>query len=147
MKFNKRGWGLVGELVVVLLVVAMLVYVIYGLNNLGLIRDMDKALGTDVFPDLVISGKTVSYSSVEDNLISASQKYVSDNYGNNIDTAITIRVSHLIKNGYISTIRDKDNKECSGYVIVSKLDEDIIYTPYLKCDEYETKGYNEKYDW
>ena len=148
MKLNKKGWGLVTELVVILIAIILLVYSVYGLNQLGLIRNMNDALGPGIKPDLVISGKTISYESVEGTLISASQEYVVDKYNNDfVGDQLVIRVSHLIKNGYISTIRDVKNKECSGYVIATKNTTSISYTPYLKCKNYETAGYSEEYDW
>lgn len=147
MKLNKNGWGLVVEVVIILVVIILLVYAIFGLNKLGLIRNVNEALGSDVLPDLVISGKTLTYSVVENNLIEASKDYVDDNYNGDIYSDTTIKISRLIKEGYISTIRDSDNNECSGYVMVTKASGVTEYSPYLKCSEYETQGYNEEYDW
>ncbi len=147
MKLNKRGWGLVIELIIVLLAVIMLVYAIYGLNRMGLIRNLNEALGPGIKPDLVISGKTIKYETVEQSLIEAGEEYIKNNYNNSIDSDIYIRVNHLVKNDYISTIRDSNNKECSGYVVASKMSDAIKYTPYLKCSKYESGGYNKEYDW
>ena len=60
---NKRGWTLVGELVAFLIAVVLLVYVIFGLNKFGLVRDMDKAV-PGMKPTLIISGKHVNYDAV-----------------------------------------------------------------------------------
>ena len=144
---NKRGWTLVGELVALLIGVILLVYVIFSLNRLGLVRDMDEAI-PGVKPTLIISGKQVNYDSVESNLIEASKKYVSDKYSNQFDgEVIIVRVSQLVKDGYISTIRDNKNKTCSGYVRVYSSDSETIYTPYLKCSQYTSTGYEADYDW
>ena len=112
MKLNKNGWGLAVEIIIILGVIAALVWTIYGFNQLGLVKNMNEALGTDILPDLVISGEKVTYSIVEKDLIEASKAYVKDVYGDNINIDTTIKLSRLIKDGYISTIRDKDNNTC-----------------------------------
>lgn len=141
MKLNKNGWSIVTELVVLLIAIVLLVFVIFGLNKLGLIRNMNEALGVDVLPELVISGKKISYESVETELINASKDYVYDKYGENLlEDEIRIETSQLIKNSYISTIRDSNNKECTGYVIVKNA-EVKSYRAYLKCSKYTTPGY------
>lgn len=147
MKVNKRGWSLVVELVAILIAVILLVYVVYGLNKLGLVRNMNEAL-PGIKPDLIISGKTTSYQNVESDLIDASKKYVEVKYnGEFTGNEIVIRVSHLVKNGYMSTIRDTNGKECSGYIMVIKSDGTIGYNPYLKCSKYASDGYESEYDW
>lgn len=147
MKLNKNGWGLAVEIVIILGVIAMLVYAIYGFNQLGLIKNMNQALGTDVLPDLIISGEKVTYSIAEQDLINATKAYVKDIYNDEISSDTTIKLSRLTKDGYISPIRDKNNKACSGYVMVTNASENITYAAYLKCDDYKTTGYNEEYDW
>lgn len=147
MKLNKKGWGLAVEIIIILGVIVALVWAVYGFNKLGLVKDMNEALGTDILPDLIISGEKVTYSMAEDNLIDASKAYVKDVYENNLDIDTTIKLSRLIKDGYISTIRDENNNTCSGYVMVSNISENINYDAYLKCKNYKTPGYNEEYDW
>ena len=144
---NKKGWTLVGELIAFLVAVILLIYAIYGLNRLGLVRDIDEAI-PGVKPTLVISGKKVNYETVENNLIDATKKYVTDKYDNKFDSdVIIVRVSQLVKSGYISTIRDSKNKTCSGYVRVYSDGINNTYSPYLRCSQYTTYGYEEEYDW
>lgn len=144
---NKKGWTLVGELIAFLIAVILLIYAIFALNRLGLVRDMDEAI-PGVKPSLIISGKHVNYETVENNLIEATKKYVKDKYDNKFDSEVVIvRVSQLVKNGYISTIRDNKNKTCSGYVRVYNNGIDNTYSPYLRCSQYVSNGYEEEYDW
>ena len=144
---NKKGWTLVGELVAFLVAVILLIYAIYALNRLGLVRDIDEAI-PGVKPTLIISGKHLNYETVENNLIEATKKYVSDKYNNEFETdTIIVRVSQLVKNGYMSTIRDNKNKTCSGYVRVYNDGTNNTYSPYLKCSQYTSYGYEEDYDW
>lgn len=147
MKLNKNGWGLAVEIIIILGVIVALVWAVYGFNKFGLVRNMNEALGTDILPDLIISGEKVTYSIAEKNLIDASKAYIKDVYGDTTNIDTTIKLSRLIKDGYISTIRDKDNNACSGYVMVSNVSENVNYDAYLKCDDYKTTGYNEEYDW
>ena len=144
---NKRGWTLVGELFAFLVVVILLIYAIYALNKLGLVRDMDEAVPVSK-PSLIISGKHLSYDTVENNLVEATKSYVKDKYDNKFDSeVIIVRVSQLVKNGYISTIRDNKNKTCSGYVRVYSDGISNTYSPYLRCSQYTSNGYEEEYDW
>ncbi len=148
MKLNKNGWGLVTELIFILLAVILLVYAIYGLNRFGLVRDMDDALGPLNRPDLIVSGKKSDYSTVESELIESTKEYVEDKYGNVIEEEyVIVRISHLVKNGYIGTIRDTENNKCTGYVKVTNNFDVINYNPYLKCSKYETTGYESEHDW
>jgi hypothetical protein len=144
---NKKGWTLVGELIAFLIAVILLVYSIYGLNRMGLVRDINKAVPL-LKPELIISGKNVNYDVVESDLIEATKKYVLEQYNNDFsEGTLIVRISHLIKNNYISTIRDNKNKTCSGYVKVIRGEYDLTYTPYLKCSEYVSAGYEAEYDW
>lgn len=143
---NKKGWTLVGELVVFLVVIIFLIYSIYGLYRFGLVRNMHDAVPI-VKPQLIISGETVNYEIVENKLIDASKRYVYDKYSNNINGDVLIlRVNHLIDEGYLSTIRDTNSKVCSGYVKVYN-NGNLTYSPYLKCSKYTSFGYESEYDY
>ncbi len=144
---NKKGWTLVGELVVFLIIVIGLIYAVYGLGVLGLIRNSDKPT-PGVKPQLIISGRIVNYEVVEENLIEATRNYVYQKYNDSFNgDTIIVRVNTLIESGYISTIRDNKNKKCSGYVKVNKNDYNLEYKPYLKCSNYISVGYENDYDW
>ena len=145
---NKKGWTLVGELVVFLIAVILLIYAVYGIHTLGLLRE-DAGEIPGVKPQLILGGKTVNYEYVEGVLVDATKRYVLDKYNNNFSgDTIVVRVNHLVKEGYMSTIRDSSRKTCSGYVEVFKTGESgLSYSPYLKCSKYTSFGYKEEYDW
>lgn len=146
MNLNKKGWSIVTELVVILIAVILLVYSIYGVNKMGLLRKSQWA--DNVKPELIIKGKKNNYGAVETELIEASKKYIWEKYDNDfIGEEIILRISHLNKSGYLSTIRDLNNKECSGYVKINKGNLEISYSPYLKCNNYISEGYESEYDW
>ena len=144
---NKKGWTLVGELFVFLIVVIGLIYAVYGFGVLGLMKE-DNKITPGIKPELIISGKTVSYDAVESNLIDASKKYVFDKYNNNFSgEVIIVRINTLVESGYTSTIRDNRNKKCSGYVKIYKDNYSLSYSPYLRCSTYTSIGYEKDYDW
>lgn len=143
---NKKGWTLVGELVVFLIVVIGLIYAVYGLGVLGLMKNENK-LVPGIKPQLIISGRTVNYETVESNLIDATKRYVFDKHNNDFNSdVIIVRINTLIEHGYINTIRDSRNKKCSGYVKVYKSGYDLNYYPYLNCSTYTSLGYEKDYD-
>ena len=143
---NKKGWTLVGELVIFLIVVIGLIYAVYGLGVLGLMKNENKIV-PGVAPQLIISGRTVNYEVVESHLVDATKKYVFDKYNNDFNgNTIIVRINTLIESGYESTIRDSKNKKCSGYVKVYKTDYGLNYYPYLNCSTYTTLGYEKDYD-
>ncbi len=86
-----------------------------------------------------------SYSKMLNKLSLAAQRYQNDNYYTNSYEKVTwiLTYSLLKKENYIDEILDKDNKECEGYVVFKQNNTKISYKPYLKCDNYKTKGYNE----
>lgn len=130
-----------------LIAVIGLIYAVYGLGVLGLLKDSNKTI-PGVKPQLIISGKTVNYESVEANLIDATRSYVLDKYNNDFNgEVIIVRINTLIGSGYISTIRDNRNRKCSGYVKVYKNKYNLSYSPYLKCSNYTSVGYESDYDW
>ena len=89
-----------------------------------------------------------AYSDIEDKMINAAKEYVNKYYENKLSEAsLFLKVSTLKKYKYLDTIKDANNNECSGYVQVSKNDdESLSYTPYLKCKNYTTSGYEERKD-
>ena len=142
---NKKGWTLVGELVVFLIIIILLIYSIYGLYRFGLVKNINRAI-PGVKPQLVISGETVNYETAETELIEASKRYIYDKYNGSINGDVLIlRVNHLIGEGYLSTIRDTNSKVCSGYVKVYN-NGNLTYNPYLKCRKYTSFGYESEYD-
>lgn len=144
---NKKGWTLVGELVVFLICVIVLIYAVYGFGVLGLTKYSSK-LTSDVKTQFIVSRERVTYESVQEILVDATNKYVWDKYnGSFAGEVIVVRISTLVESGYINVIKDSRNKKCSGYVKVNNRGYDLVYTPYLKCSKYMSSGYEKDYDW
>ena len=91
-------------------------------------------------------GEDKDYVVFLDTMISASKKYVKDNYSENYESADHMKLSTkmLINNDYMSRIVDPNNKslECMGYIAIEYVNNELIYEPYLKCgNNYETEGF------
>ena len=71
----------------------------------------------------------------EKTLTNAAASYISNNPSlaprNDYDSK-SISIATLVSEGYIS--EKKEGSSCSSYVIVTKLDGEFYYTPYIKCN-------------
>ncbi len=150
MKLNKNGWGYLEFFVFLIIFVICLLISAFGLKQFGLIDDdwrfvKFEDIGKDKEEE---ENKTVSYPKLREDMVSATMKYISKYYNNELglDT-LNIRVSQLKREGYISEFKDAKGNDCSGYVAVFKDDSGKIqYNPYLKCKDYQTTGYEERKD-
>lgn len=77
----------------------------------------------------------LTYTEVEKNLVDASKRYY-NNHSHEVKNLITSDT--LINEKMINTSNMTVNGDvCEGYVIIN----DKTFTPYIKCTNYETKGY------
>lgn len=138
-KLNKNGWGLQTELLFILLFLVCFAIALIGLNKMGLFGNFENRY----------YGNETNYKLLEDKLKVAAKDYVHEIYSNVIDeNTVILRANHLIKNKYLEPIKDKNGKACSGYVEVIKTESNnIVYYPYLKCNNYTTFEYDERKDW
>lgn len=132
---KNNGWGLRMELVFVLMFLVCLCVSTILLNKVGLIGP---------------NGENVSatYKSLENRMVEASKKYVIEYYeGSRIDSTKIIRYRTLLNSNYITELKDSNGNECSGYVVVEKVNNSLIYTPYIYCTKYKSSGYDNTKDW
>lgn len=89
-----------------------------------------------------------SYSSIENKMVSAAQKYYStrqnalpkENY-------VRVTIQSLVDAGLMNMPKDpkQSSNTCSGYVEVTKVEDDYSYMPFLSCaGNYEPKFLSEK---
>lgn len=153
MKTNKNGWSLATEIMFIIVFMICLLVSIYYLNKMGLlgnnaIDNFNKAK-TNV-KTLLTEGMDTTYQDIEDTLLYETKKYVKRNYGDlGIDTLI-ITSSKLIDANYLDKEElsdpDKQGEYCSGYVEVEEVNNKFIYSPYISCLKYTTKGYIKRRD-
>lgn len=71
----------------------------------------------------------------EKSLTNAATKYINENSSarplSDYDTRL-ITVSTLVSNGYLSA--SATGSSCASYVLVTRLDNEFYYTPYIKCN-------------
>lgn len=92
----------------------------------------------------------MTYNEIEESLINAAKNYTDNYYYKPLESGdddyVTVRT--LETEGIIQTIIDPNDDKitCTGYVHFFKK-EKTTYEPYLRCgSNYETTGYQEKYD-
>lgn len=130
MRLNKQGWGLREMLIlsgILILFLCVSIYFIYIFYN-----SFDKEM------------KSNYYEGLENNLEYQTTIYLNDYY----DEALTsdkITISRSVLRSYDLDIelKDKHEKACSGYVTANKSMGKTNVDAYIKCENYETKGYEE----
>ena len=96
------------------------------------------------------SRKNTSYSSMENNLIISTKKYLGDNrklIPQKEGESTKINLDTLINAEYIDELfsLEDENVKCSGYVQITKNTKNYNYIPYIKCGKYyETKKISDK---
>lgn len=133
---KKDGWGLRVELVFILIFLICLVISTVLLSRMGLINNEE------------VDTSTSSYSALEGNLVESAKKYIRENYDSDMLEEVTlVKYSTLKSLGYISSFKDNNGRECSGYVEVYKEDGNTLYYPYIKCVRYRSNNYDSSKDW
>ena len=136
MKLNNHGWGL-NQMIfycgILLFFLLIAVFFIVQLSN---------SLG-DIFKDAATG--LVTYETIESNIGNATYTYLEKYYKEDIGTGtIVVTSSNLIKYKIIdeSSLRMPEEKNnCKGYSLVKREEGEIVVSPYIKCSNYETKGY------
>lgn len=117
MKLGNHGWGtkemiiMSSILFILLMIVTYYIYAYY--RNIGV--------------------NTYTYTNLESKLQNAARNYASDN--NILVGEVTSR--QLMKEGYLSSFVDDNNRECTGYVDINS----NHIKPYIKCPKYTTENY------
>lgn len=83
------------------------------------------------------------YFDLETKLKEETKKYFESSYSYpDRGREITITLSELVHNGILKEL-SYNYDLCDGYVIVSN-DDVIEYKPYIKCNNYTTRGYDKQ---
>lgn len=135
---NNGGWGL---RIMLIFCAVISLFFLFSTNVIG------KALDVFVQKKELVK-EEITYFDLEHKLKNSAKKYINNTYTNIVnDIEIPIKLTTLIENYYLAPIKDiYVEEECSGYVIFTKLSNNIKYKPYLKCNGYKTNGYDSIYD-
>ena len=154
MKLHKNGWGLVMMIVYMsillafLLLTVVMVYNLYRYNELIDSNGNNSNNGEKVNPNINDDNQENNYqkyklyeSRIKRNAITFAYTY----YLPINESPVKVKLEDMVSKGVMEEIKDPiDNSVCSGYVILSVENEKIMSTPYLKCHNYTTEGYEEE---
>ncbi|HIS38348.1 MAG TPA: hypothetical protein IAB45_02435 [Candidatus Onthousia faecavium] len=92
----------------------------------------------------LFTGRNKSYEAIETELENAAKEYYDVQSGllpQEEGEVVTVNASILAENGYMDPLSElRSGEDCTGRVEVTKINGEIIYTPYLECgDNYVTK--------
>lgn len=155
-KLNNRGWGLqvmlasILVLMLGLVIVAVLIQQDFGYmfdpigedsSSSGVSRPSDE--------EEVSKPEYKTYSELENLVLEATKKYQKEYYSDILDgEKISVTIKQLINENLIDSVNDiKDGSSCTGYGLFTLKDGKITYNAYLNCNNYQTTGYNEIYDY
>ena len=86
-----------------------------------------------------------SYRELESRLQRAAESYFGMFPGELPNTGRSSITSHtLINEGFLNNL-NYEEEVCIGYVIISRRRIFYNYSAYIKCDNYATRGFNERY--
>jgi len=130
MVLNKNGWGLKEMLILSGVLLIFLIVSIY------FIISMYNNFNNDVM--------ATNYEALEEKLEKQARIYLNDYY-DEILTNDYITITRNVLKSYNLDVVLEDNKgnSCSGYVMANKTHAKVEVNAYIKCDDYQTNGYEE----
>lgn len=139
---NENGWGFKDFILILAIIfIALLITVaIYQINFNK--KDATKPIDPEEEENV-----KETYDEMELRLKIAAERYQNNNYQGILESKETWVLSYnlLKKEGYLKkNLYDNhdSSSECSGYVVFAKSGSNISYTPFLKCKNYVTDGYD-----
>ena len=122
MKINNKGWGTAEISLALLLALIVAIYFI-----------------SKLYGSFALSKSNKIYMDLEDKLASSARNFIKDS---NIEINDRYQVSYafLKQNGYINDLKDANNEECNGYVLINKLSNRPYYKSYITCQNYSTEN-------
>ena len=140
MKLNNKGWGLGTMLIGVTIILFFLITAVF--FSLRLNRMLEQNIVNNDLENNV--DYTSYYVDKLNDMIVASNNYIKDN-NLELDSGSYIKVdlSTLVALNYLNDVVDPvSERSCIGYTLTTKSVDNIIdIEPYLKCDNYRSKGY------
>ncbi|MGM9834581.1 MAG: hypothetical protein ACI31M_02220 [Bacilli bacterium] len=139
LKLNNKGWGMSTMIVCTsLILVALLITSFYVIRLYSQIDDITDSSNSTEEEKIDYS----VYHKMETDLGNGAVNYLKELSINLNDLSYNITYETLKTHNFVNKFVDiKTNKECIGYVVV---DNNYRYDAFIKCDSYETEGYNNK---
>jgi len=142
MKIDNKGWGLNTMLIMVCVIIVFLFLATYFAIRLNSMMGNSNNKSEEQVQKIVDQSY---YISKANNMTSATQKYIYDNDIKLSEYKLRISLATLIAHNYMDSIKDTITKrDCIGYSTAYYDENNIkIIKSYIKCDNYESKGYGE----
>lgn len=139
---NENGWGFKDFVLIfgIIFLTIIITIVIYQAS-------FKKTNVTDPIDPNAEQMEKYTYDDLENFLKLAAKRYQNNNYQGTFESSETWVLSYnlLKKNKFLKKpLMDvyEPKKECNGYVIFNKNGTNMSYEPYIKCENYETYGYD-----
>lgn len=135
---NKNGWGLTTLIIFISIFTICLIFSAFLITRS--VKKLNDANTRDNVNVVDTEDVNNFYTGLETSVIDAAKEYSRENPSILDKEEFVLKVSSLIESGYLNSLDDESGNMCSGYVIIENIS-DTTYTSYIKCDEYETNGY------
>lgn len=132
---NNRGWGTkdVMMTICVMAVAVLTTMIIYNRNFKDLFEGDSNQESTQIVE--------YNYIKVEKQIENAAKEYCKNTFNETKDIPLmSVSYNFLKSKGYIDSL-STNNENCNGYVTIKSQNKEIIYDPYIKCENYKTEGY------
>lgn len=142
MKIDNKGWGLNTMLIMVCVIIVFLFIATYFAIRLNSLMGNQNNESEEQVQKIV--NQSYYINKVND-MKEASEKYIYDKDIKLTTNPINISMSTLVAHNYMEAIKDSvTGKTCMGYTVAYYNENNIkIVKSYIKCDNYESKGYGE----
>ena len=148
MKENKKGWGLATMIVFMSILLAFLLVTVIMVYNFYRYSEVVKNNTETSAPvDNVKSEQeklVQKYRLYENRLKRNAITYIYSYYQNIDEAGQKITMEEMVNKNIMNILTDpEDDTPCTGYAIVKLENDKIVSTPYLKCSNYISAGYDE----
>lgn len=90
----------------------------------------------------LLNKKNGTYYDLEARIESSARSYLAQYPEKHPEGTLILTAPDLIENKFLNNFTALEEK-CNGYVTVKKVSISYSYTPYIKCEKYQTKKLNE----
>ena len=142
MKIDNKGWGLNTMLIMVCVIIVFLLIATYFAIRLNSMLGVENNTSENNVQKLV---DQTYYINKTNAMTQAAEKYIYDKEINLTNNKIKISMATLVNFNYMDFIKDSiTHNNCYGYSIAYYDESNIkIIKSYIKCDNYESKGFGE----
>lgn len=90
----------------------------------------------------LLNKKNGAYYDLESKIESSAKAYLAQYPEKHPEGILILTAPELIESKFLNNFKIEEER-CNGYVTVKKVSISYSYTPYIKCEKYQTKKLNE----